>query len=209
MDNPRPGKKFVERRSDLLVSQRICMCEENRRVRLPRFTRWDPIEIAFAVRSEAKALAPALRSQIERIFLALEVERKKCLDPLRGILRFEGIFRVSSRTPDFDLLGEYSLVIVVKSDEPLRKRSRNFLFDLRRIRMDKPAAKRIARLLNLLRSETIAQLMHKPAHGNHSHENHESHNKRAERLNKERLHQVMILEEGLVNSGWRVTSVTR
>jgi hypothetical protein len=202
VDNAGPGEKFVERRSDLLVGQRIGMREKDRRVGLPRFAGRDPIEIAFAIGSEAKTFAPALRSQIERIFLALEVEGKKCFDPLRRILRLKGIFRVSGRAPDFDLFCEYGLVIVVECDQTLRKRSRNSLFDLRRIRMNESAAKRIARRLNLLRSEPVAQLMHQPSHRNHSHEYHESHNERAERLNKERLHQVMILEEGLLSGGW-------
>jgi len=196
VDNAGPGEKFVERRSDLLVGQWIGMREKDRRVGLPRFAGRDPIEIAFAIGSEAKTPAPALRSQIERIFLALEVEGKKCLDPLRRILRLKGIFRVSGRAPDFDLLCEYGLVIVVECDQTLRKRSRNSLFDLRRIRMNESATKRIARRLNLLRSEPVPKLMHQSAHGHHSHEHHEGNHKRAERLDEERLHEVMILNVG-------------
>src|SRR5277367_2285968 len=195
MDDAGPRKEFLERSGDLLVGWRVGMRKENGRVRLTRLASRNPIEIAFAIRSKRETLAPPLRVQVDSIFLALEIERKKCFDPFRRILQLGRIFGICSRAPDFDLLGENSCVIVVKGDEPLRKRSRNSLLHLRRIRMDEPAAERIASCLNLVGSEAVAKLMHQPPAAHNRHENHKRNHQRPESLGEQCLHALMILEE--------------
>lgn len=194
MDDARPRKEFLERCGDLLVGWRIGMREENGRVSLTRLAGRYPIEIAFAIRGKRETLAPPVRGQIDNIFLALEIERKKRFDPFSRVLQFGRIFGISSRAPDFDLFGKNSCVFVVKSDEPLRKRSPNSLLDLRRIRMYEPAAERIASGLNLVRSEAVAQLMHQPPAANNRHKNHERNHQRPESLGEQCLHALMILE---------------
>ena len=186
----------------MLVGQGIRVSKENRRVRLPGIVGGCPIEIAFAVRGEAKALSQALGAQIQGIFLALKVEWKEGFDPFRWVLGLHRIFGVRRRAANFNLLGKDGLVILVEGDETLWKERGDSLLDFRWIGMDKSASEGIPRRLDLLGSETIAQLMDKPAGRNNGDKNHECRNERAECLNKERLHQVMILEEGGVSSGW-------
>src|SRR5580704_73122 len=204
MDDARPRKEFLERCGNLLVGWRISMSEVDWSVSLTRLAGRYPIEIAFAIRGKRETLTPPLRWQINSIFLALEIERKKCFDPFRRVLQLGRIFGIGGRTPDFNLLGEDSCVVIVKGDEPLRKRSRNSLLHLRRIRMDEPAAERIASGLNLVGSEAVAQLMHQPSSAHNRHENHKRNHQRPKSLGEQCLHALMILEESLVSSAGRV-----
>src|SRR5580692_9430250 len=135
MNNARPGEKFVERRSHLLVGYGIGVGEVDARVWPPRVIGRNPIEVAFAVRGETKAFAPPLRVQIESVFLAFKIERKKRFDPLRRILRLQRLLGIGSRTANFDSLGENGFVIAVKSDETFRQQRANSLLDLRCIGM--------------------------------------------------------------------------
>src|SRR5271155_2995408 len=107
------------------------MREIDARVRQPGVVGRGPIEIALAVRGETKAFAPALCVQVQRIFLALEIERKKRLDPLRRILRLQGPFGVGSGAPNFNFLGEDSFVIAVEREQSFREVRADSLLDLR------------------------------------------------------------------------------
>lgn len=188
MDGARPGEEFVEGRSHSFVTYGIGVREENRRVREPRFVGGDPIKIALAVRSEAKTLVPPLRGQIESIFLALEIERKKGFDPLGWVLRLGRVLGVGCRAADFELLGEDGQAIVVEVEETLREVSADFPLDLRSVGMDETVAEGITRGLALLGSHAIAELPQQAARAVDGNEQIKSDDKRAEGLDEQGLH---------------------
>jgi hypothetical protein len=114
VDDAGPGEEFVQSGSDLLVDYGIGMGEVDRRISEAGVVDGSPIEIAFAISSEAETLTPALAGQVEGIFLALEIERKEGFYPFGWVLRLSGIFWVGGRAPDFELLGEDGLAVVVE-----------------------------------------------------------------------------------------------
>jgi hypothetical protein len=194
VNNAGPGEEFVEGGGDSLVGGRIAVGEEHRRVREARFVGGNPIEIAFAVRSEAKTPVPPLRGQIDSIFLALEIEREKGFDPFGWVLRLCRIFGVGRRTSDFKLFGKDRGLVVVKGEETLREEGSDALLDFGRFGMDEATAKRITGGLELLGSHAIAELMHEAAGTENSNEGYEGDDEGAKDLDEEGLHFLMILQ---------------
>lgn len=194
VNNAGPGEKFVERAGDSLVGDRIGVGKEDRRVREARFVGGNPIEIAFAVRSEAKTLVPPLRGQIDGIFLALEIKREKGFDPFGWVLRLRRIFRVGGRASDLNLFGKDRGAVVIEGQETLREQGSEALLDFRRFRMDEAAAKRITSGLQLLGSHAIAELMHEAAGAEYGNEDYEGHDEGPKDLGEEGLHSMMILQ---------------
>ena len=99
MDGARPREEFVERRCHLFVAVRIVTREEDGSVWLARFANRRPVKIAAAVGRKAEAPAPALLRKVNRVFLALEIERKERFDP------FSGIFGTCVGMAHFELFG--------------------------------------------------------------------------------------------------------
>lgn len=194
MNNAGPGEEFVEGGGDSLVGDRIGVGKEDRRVREARFVGGNPIEIAVAVRSEAKTLVPPLRGQIDSIFLAFEIEREKGFDPFGWVLRLCRIFRVGRRASDFNLFGKDRGVVVIEGQETLREEGSEALLDFRRFGMDEAAAKRITSGLQLLGSHAIAELMQEAASAEYSNEDYEGDDEGAKDLDEEGLHFMMILQ---------------
>jgi len=195
VNNAGPGQEFLEGGGDSFVGDRIGVGKEDRRVREARFVGGNPIEVAFAVRSEAKTLAPPLRGQIDRIFLALEIDREKGFDPFGWVLRLCRIFGVGGRASDFNLLGKDRGVVVVEDQETLREQGSDALLDFRWSRMDEATAKRITSGLELLGSHAIAELMQEAAGAENSNKNYEGDDEGAKDLDKEGLHFMMILQQ--------------
>jgi len=100
----------------LLVEHGIGVGEEDGGVREARGVGWDPIEIAFTVGSETEAFAPALGAQVDCVFLAFHIERKKGFNPFGWILRLERIFGIGSRTANLDLFGQDGGMVFVEAE---------------------------------------------------------------------------------------------
>ena len=198
MENTGPREEFIDRRGNLFVGRGIGVGEKNGTISLPGLTCGSPVKIAFAIGGEAEAFPPALSGQVDDILLALEIERQKGFYPFRGVLRFGEILRISVRAADFELLGENGLVIVVKGEKTLREESANSLLDFLNTGMHEAAAEGIARLLNLLGSHVIAELMKESASPENDNENRKSDDKWPKGLDEEGLHELMILETEII-----------
>ena len=156
--------------------------EKNRRVRLARLANRRPVEITGAVSGEAEASAPPVFGKVDGVLLALQVKRKEGFNPLRGL-----VFVVRVRSVDFDLLGEDGFVVVVESNEPLRKQGADSVLDFCVIRMDEASPERIARRLELLGRLTVSQVVAYAAETKNRNEQPERKNQRAKNFEQERL----------------------
>lgn len=194
MEHSRPSEKFLQRASDLFIGHRIRMREKHRTVRLSRVAGGNPVEIPFAIGSEAEPFSPTLRPQIDRKFLALQIKRQKSFDPFRWILRFCEIIRIRVRPANLKSLRQNRLVILIKRNKAPRKKRADSLLDFLCMRMHQSVSKRIARRLVLLRSHPAAKLMKQSPRAENGDKNSEGHDEGAKSLGEQSLHQAIILE---------------
>ncbi len=196
MENARPGKELIERSRYLFVGDRIRMREKNGSICLACQLGGDPIKIAFAVGCEAETFSPALRLQVDGKSLAFQIERQESLNPFRRIFRFREIVRIGTRPLNLKPFRQDCLVILVKREQPLRKKSADSLLDFRGLRMHQPVAKRIARCLVFFGSQSVPKLMQQSPRAKRDDKKCKGHDKGAECLGEQCLHALMILEPG-------------
>lgn len=98
------------------------------------------------------------------------------------------------------MFGEDSRMVLVESNETLRKEGADSLLDFRRFGMDEAVVERIAGGLELLGSQAIAELMEEAARAIHGNEKEEGDDERAESLDEEGLHCKMILQAATVKA---------
>ncbi len=177
------------------------MREKHRTVRLSHVASGNPVEIPFAICSEAESFSPNLRPQVDRKFLALQIKRQKSFDPFRWILRFCEIIRIRVRPANLKSLCQNRLMILIKRNKALRKKRADSLLDFRSMRMHQPVSKRIARRLVLLRSHPAAKLMEQSPRAENRDKNSEGHDEGAKSLGEQSLHDRMILEERVLSDG--------
>ena len=132
--------------------------------------------------------SPPLGRQIDREFLALQVQRKKSFNPFRRLIR-RGV-----RMGDLHLLCENRLVIIVEMQESLRQHGADSALHFAGFWMNKPRAKHITGRLELLWRLSEPALINKAPHQRNNHEQNECHRKRAKDFNEQRLHALMILQ---------------
>ena len=159
-----PREKIVKGRGDLFVAKGVVAGEEDRRVGLARLAHWYPVEIPGAVGCETEAFPASMFREINRVFLAFEIEREKRFNP------FGGAHALAVLATYFEFFGENGLVVAVEREKALRQKGTHFLLHLGGIGVDQPPTERIAGRLTLLGRHAVTELVQKPADPESCHE---------------------------------------